>query len=73
MSSRVSRRNGYDLFASALKLMRPVRFTQTEVTDFENINDHERDTDRMPNELISIGRNVRFVGSTAFLFLSKSI
>ncbi|KAI0363112.1 ABC1-domain-containing protein [Pilatotrama ljubarskyi] len=62
-----------DLFASAT-LMRPVRFAQSNTPDFENMNDYERgvlmkeklkgfltDTDRMPKELIFIGRNMRIV------------
>ncbi|KAH9889564.1 atypical/ABC1/ABC1-B protein kinase [Cubamyces lactineus] len=64
-----------DLFASAT-LMRPVRFKEQEggLPDFENMNDYERgvvmkeklkgfltDTDRMPKELIFIGRNMRIV------------
>ncbi|KAI8974036.1 ABC1-domain-containing protein [Trametes punicea] len=60
-----------DLFASAT-LMRPVRFKQNDLPDFDNMNDYERgvvmkeklkgfltDTDRMPKELIFIGRNMR--------------
>lgn len=62
-----------DLFASAT-LMRPVRFKETDMPDFEKMNDYERgvfmkeklknflqDTDRMPKELIFIGRNMRCV------------
>ncbi|KAL7277893.1 hypothetical protein ACG7TL_008842 [Trametes sanguinea] len=62
-----------DLFASAT-LMRPVRFAQSDLPDFERMDDYERgvvmkerlkgfltDTDRMPKELIFIGRNMRIV------------
>ncbi|KAI0629098.1 atypical/ABC1/ABC1-B protein kinase [Trametes polyzona] len=63
-----------DLFASAT-LMRPVRFAQQgDMPDFEKMNDYERgvamkaklkgfltDTDRMPKQLIFIGRNMRIV------------
>ena len=62
-----------DLFASAT-LMRPVRFKETNLPDFEKMSEYERgvlmkeklrgfltDTDRMPKELIFIGRNMRSV------------
>lgn len=64
-----------DLFASAT-LLRPVRFRQTDVPDLAKMNDYERgvlmkerlkgfliDTDRMPRELIFIGRNMRYVST----------
>ncbi len=61
-----------DLFASAT-LMRPIRFAeQAPLPDFERMNDYERgvamkeklksfltDTDRMPKQLIFVGRNMR--------------
>ncbi|CDO68648.1 hypothetical protein BN946_scf184382.g5 [Trametes cinnabarina] len=62
-----------DLFASAT-LMRPVKFAQSDMPDFDKMDDYERgvamkerlkgfltDTDRMPKELIFIGRNMRIV------------
>ncbi|KAH9846448.1 atypical/ABC1/ABC1-B protein kinase [Lenzites betulinus] len=64
-----------DLFASAT-LMRPVKFAQQGemIPDFEKMNEYERgvamkaklksfltDTDRLPQELIFIGRNMRIV------------
>ncbi|KAI0763799.1 atypical/ABC1/ABC1-B protein kinase [Trametes elegans] len=62
-----------DLFASAT-LMRPVRFAQSDLPDFEKMDEYERgvamkerlkgfltDTDRMPKELVFIGRNMRIV------------
>ncbi|EIW54588.1 atypical/ABC1/ABC1-B protein kinase [Trametes versicolor FP-101664 SS1] len=63
-----------DLFASAT-LMRPIRFAeQAPLPDFERMNDYERgvamkeklksfltDTDRMPKQLIFVGRNMRIV------------
>ena len=61
-----------DLFASAT-LMRPVRFKETDTPDFDKMNEYERgvamkeklkgfltDTDKMPKELIFIGRNMRY-------------
>ncbi|EIW51448.1 uncharacterized protein TRAVEDRAFT_54565 [Trametes versicolor FP-101664 SS1] len=63
-----------DLFASAT-LMQPIRFAeQALLPDFERMNDHKRgvamkaklksfltDTDRMPKQLIFVGRNKRGV------------
>lgn len=62
-----------DLFASAT-LMRPVRFKESTMPDFEKMNEYERgvlmkeklkgfltNTDIMPKELIFIGRNMRCV------------
>ncbi|KAH9942243.1 ABC1-domain-containing protein [Epithele typhae] len=62
-----------DLFASAT-LMRPVRFKQTDTANFQEVNEYDRgvmmkaklrqfltDTDKMPKELIFIGRNMRIV------------
>ncbi|KAI0687937.1 ABC1-domain-containing protein [Cerioporus squamosus] len=69
-----------DLFASAT-LMRPVRFKEVEMPDFAKMDDYERgvymkeklkgflqDTDRMPKELIFIGRNMRIVQGNNQLF-----
>ncbi|RPD53409.1 atypical/ABC1/ABC1-B protein kinase [Lentinus tigrinus ALCF2SS1-7] len=71
-----------DLFASAT-LMRPVRFKETDTPDFDKMDDYERgvymkeklkgflqDTDRMPKELIFIGRNMRIVQGNNQLFAS---
>ena len=62
-----------DLFASAT-LMRPVRFQQSSLPDFSQMDNYERgvfmkerlrgfltDTDRLPKELLFIGRNMRYV------------
>ncbi|TBU43047.1 ABC1-domain-containing protein [Dichomitus squalens] len=62
-----------DLFASAT-LMRPVRFQQSDAPDFDKMDNYERgvlmkerlkgfltDTDRLPKELLFIGRNMRIV------------
>ncbi|KAI0751690.1 ABC1-domain-containing protein [Daedaleopsis nitida] len=71
-----------DLFASAT-LMRPVRFKETHNPDVEKMNEYERgvmmkeklkgfltDTDRMPKELIFIGRNMRIVQGNNQMFAS---
>ena len=71
-----------DLFASAT-LMRPVRFKETDLPDFDKMNEYERgvamkeklkgfltDTDKMPKELIFIGRNMRYVSSSSQLSMT---
>ena len=73
-----------DLVASAT-LLRPVRFQQTDMPDLAKMDDYERgvfmkerlkgfltDTDRMPKELIFIGRNMRYVLPSTKAFQTDS-